>query len=601
MRAVAFAVLMLSAALCPAAQGTAPKEPDVSRVQFSWGVRIPLRDGIHLNATAYLPREQQEPAPCVFTLTPYIADTYHERGVYFAAHGYPFLIVDVRGRGNSEGVFRPFIQEAQDGYDVVEWLARQPYCNGKVTMWGGSYAGYDQWATAKEFPPHLATVVPVAAPYLGVDFPFRSNIFWPYLMKWITYTSGNTAQTKIFADGTTFWNAIYRRWMESGAPYADLDRVVSNPSPLFQEWIAHPHPDSYWDRFNPSAAEYAKLAIPILTITGSYDADQPGALTHYREHMRNATEEGRARHYLIIGPWDHDSTRTPQPQYGGVSFGSASLLDLPKLHLQWYAWTMQNGPKPGFLQKAVAYYVMGADRWRYADSLQAVTARSQAFFLQSTGLESTGRPSSGVVGEPRRAGALGARALRTDAPERYVYDPRDLRGIEAEAVVDPSRIGARLTQPAPETHLIYDTARFAANTEVSGCFKLSAWIAIDQPDTDFAVSVYEIDDAGGSVLLSSDAMRARYRASAREPRLIHTKQPLRYDFDRFTFVSREIRKGHRLRVSIGPLHSMHSEKNYNSGGVVAEESMKDARPVAVTLYHDRTHPSALYVPLGRMQ
>jgi uncharacterized protein len=144
------------------AQDSPPSVPDAAKVQFTWSVKIPLRDGVHLNATVYTPRDQEAPAPCIFTLTPYIAQTYHVRGIYFAAHGLPFLTVDVRGRGNSEGEFHPFIQEAKDGYDVVEWLARQPYCNGKVSMWGGSYAGYDQWATAKEFPPHLATIVPVA-------------------------------------------------------------------------------------------------------------------------------------------------------------------------------------------------------------------------------------------------------------------------------------------------------------------------------------------------------------------------------------------------------------------------------------------------------
>src|SRR5687768_1522404 len=116
--------------------------------ELHWGIRIPLRDGVLLNATLYLPKKLLAPAPCIFTLTPYVADSLHDRGAHFAANGYPCLLVDVRGRGNSEGVFRPRIQEAKDGHDVVEWIARQPYCNGKVAMRGGSYAGYSQWATA---------------------------------------------------------------------------------------------------------------------------------------------------------------------------------------------------------------------------------------------------------------------------------------------------------------------------------------------------------------------------------------------------------------------------------------------------------------------
>jgi len=138
------AVLLLAPFTAEAISATALA--DTARVEWQWGVKIPLRDGVHLNATLYKPAGLKEPRPCLFTLTPYVSDSNHNRGMYFAAQGFPFLTVDVRGRGNSEGSFRPLIQEVKDGYDVVEWLAKQPYCNGKISMWGGSYAGYDQWA-----------------------------------------------------------------------------------------------------------------------------------------------------------------------------------------------------------------------------------------------------------------------------------------------------------------------------------------------------------------------------------------------------------------------------------------------------------------------
>ena len=562
--------------------------PDAAKVDFRWGVKIPLRDGVHLSATVYTPRGQKAPAPCVFTLTPYIAQSYHDRGVYFAAHGYPFLTIDVRGRGNSEGQTDPLLQEAHDGYDVVEWLAGQPYCNGKVTMWGGSYAGYDQWATAKEFPPHLATIVPVAAPYVSVDFPSRGSIFSPYDMQWLTFTTGHTSQDKIFGDGL-FWGAKYRQWLESGTPFKDFDSQLGNPSPIFQRWVQHPHPDAFWDSYNPTSEQYARLSIPILTITGSYDGDQPGALTHYREYMKNASAEGKARHYLIIGPWDHAGTRTPRAEVGGLRFGDASLVDLPKLHLEWYAWTLQGGPKPEFLKKAVAYYVMGAERWRYADTLEGVTSQSQPYFLDSA------TNASDIL----TAGSLGAQTGQ-GKPDHYVYDPHDLSFAEHEStaetdsLTDQSRLYAQQGKV-----LVYHTAPFDKETEISGFFKLSAWIGIDQPDTDFLVAVTEIRPDGTSIALSDDLMRARYRESAREPKLITSRAPLRYDFDHFTFVSRRVAKGSRLRLTITPNNSIFLEKNYNAPGEVAAQSMKDARTVTVTLYHDKAHPSALYVPIGQ--
>ncbi len=572
---------VLLVALCATPLVSAAETPN-----FQWGVKIPLRDGVKLNATVYMP-PKREPAPCIFTLTPYISQSYHDRGMYFASHGYPFLTVDVRGRGNSEGEFHPLIQEAKDGYDVVEWLAKQPYCNGKVSMWGGSYAGYDQWATAKEFPPHLATIVPVASPYAGVDFPMSYSVFYTYDMQWLLFTSGHASQDHIFGDDA-FWADKNRQWFESGTPFKALDSVIGAPNPVFQEWVAHPHADAYWDQYNPTSQQYAKLSIPILTITASHDDDQPGALMHYREYMKNASPEGRARHYLIIGPWDHAGTRTPNAKVGGLTFGPASLVDLPQLHLDWYAWTLLGGPKPQFLRKHVAYYVMFADRWRYADSLEAVTGEVRALNLGSQANATDVLNSGSLTPGPQKGG-----------PDHYVYDPRDTGTAELESHLDPaSLVDQTLVYALSGKELVYHTAAFDADTEISGFFRLAAWIAIDQPDTAFRVEIDEIRQDGSSIALTGQVLQARYRQNPRDPRLVDTQAPQRYEFDHFPFVSQEIKKGSRLRLIIAPVNSIHSEKNYNSGGVVAEESMKDARPVTVRLYHDGSHQSTLYVPLG---
>jgi hypothetical protein len=561
---------------------------DAAKISFQWDVKIPMRDGIRLSALLYTPRDSTEPRPCVFMLTPYIAQQSHARGVYFASRGLPFLIVDSRGRGNSEGVFRPFIDEAHDGYDIVEWLAKQPWCNGKVAMWGGSYVGYDQWATAKERPPHLVTIVPTASVYPGLDFPMFKNIPYPYIMQWLTYVSGHTSQDVLFND-SDFWIATDRRWFESGAPFKDLDRLLGNPSETFREWVAHPQLDEYWDAFVPSAEQYAQLDMPILTITGSHDDDQPGALAYYREHMAHGSPQAKANHYLVIGPWDHFGTRTPKLEFGGLKVGSASLIDMGQLHLQWYAWTMQGGPRPEFLKKRVAYYVMGADKWRYADTLEAVTASHQPLWLDSA-VNATDVVTSGFLQTKPGKGA----------PDHYVYDPHDtsdagLTPLPKEAPL----VDQRLAYARTGKQFVYHSAPFERDTEISGVFKLSAWLSIDQPDTDFDVAVYEIALDGTSTYLTGDVVRARYREGLRSPKLIRTTAPLRYDFDGFTFISREIRKGSRLRLTLRPLNTFTNQKNYNSGKTVAEESMQDARSVTVKLFHDAQHASVLYVPLGQ--
>ncbi len=581
------AVLLL---LAPFTTDAVPADAlaDAAKVEWQWGVKIPLRDGVRLNATLYKPAGLKEPRPCLFTLTPYIGQSYHDRGMYFAAHGYPFLTVDVRGRGNSEGSFRPLIQEAKDGYDVVEWLAKQPYCNGKISMWGGSYAGYDQWATAKELPPHLATIVPVASPAAGVDFPARNNVFAPYEMQWLSFTSGHTGQDRLFGDDA-FWTAMFRRWIESGTSYRKFDGFLGNPSPIFQEWIAHPDLDAYWDSYNPTREQYAKLQLPILTITGMYDDDQPGALAHYSRYMQAASPEARARHFLVIGPWDHPGTRTPKQEFMGMKFGPASLVDLPKLHLDWYRFTMEGGPKPEFLRKPVAYYVSGAEQWRYADTLEAITAESRPMFLDSAG--ASGR-------EVYAAGSLALGGVGRGAPDSYRYDPRDVSLAKIEAQSDLDSALDQVVLLANKAHLVYVSAPFEQDQELSGFFRFEAWISIDQPDTDFVVTIAEIGTNGTVTPLSSDIMRARYRESLRSQKLVTTKKPLCYVFNDFTFASRLVSKGSRLLLVLSAANSIEFEKNYNSGGVIADETIADSRPVTVALFHDAKRRSALYVPVA---
>ena len=321
-----------------------------------------MRDGTRLDATVYRPRDQRDPLPAVFTLTPYVADTYLERALYFAKNGYVFALVDVRGRGNSEGEFEPFVNDGRDGCDVVEWLAKQPWCDGKVAMWGGSYAGFDQWATAKSFPPHLATIVPAAAAHPGIDFPFLHNIKYPYIIQWLTHTSGATSNANLFGS-TDFWISKFTELYLKHLPFEELGRLVGNETPLFKTFISHPTPDAYWDATTPSPDEYRRMELPTLTITGHYDGDQPGALTFYRRHMTHASAKGREAHFLVVGPWDHPGTRTPKREVGGLTFGEASVLDLNRLHREWYDWTMKGGARPEFLKNRVAYYVAGADEW----------------------------------------------------------------------------------------------------------------------------------------------------------------------------------------------------------------------------------------------
>jgi putative CocE/NonD family hydrolase len=342
------------------------------------------------------------------------------------------------------------------------------------------------------------------------------------------------------------------------------------------------------------------MKVPILTITGHYDADQIGALSFYREHMRYGDPAVRKRHFLVIGPWDHPGTRTPAKQVGGLEFGDASLLDMNRLHKAWYDWTLKGGPRPEFLKKRVAYYVTGpvAENWRYADDLDAIASERRKLYLTAPAGDAAAA-SAASGSDVFHSGTLAAEP-RPSPPERWTYDPRDLRYGELEE----REIANSLTDQTPALHLfgagvVYHSEPFAAATEVAGNVKLSVWLALDVPDADLAASLYEILPDGSSVLLSLDQLRARYRESLSQERLVVPGAVERYDFGRFTWFARRIGKGSRLRLVIQSLNSSQVEKNYGSGKPVAEESGADARVAHVTLYHDADHPSVLELPIVR--
>jgi uncharacterized protein len=570
----------------------APARAQAPEVAIEWGVRIPLRDGTRLHATVYRPRDQAAPLPVVFTLTPYIADTYHRFAMAMARDGYVFAAVDVRGRGNSGGTFEPFVNEGRDGHDVVAWLAAQPWSTGRVGMWGGSYGGTDQWATLKELPPALATIVPVAPAFLGVDFPMHGNIFPTYLPQWLTFTAGGTAQGQLFADMAQ-WAGYARVLRRAGLPFQSLDSVAGNPSPVFRRWLAHPVPGPYWDAVAPGPAEYARVTQPILTITGHYDGDQLGTLTHYRRFLAHASPAARERIWLVIGPWDHGGTRTPAREVLGVTFGPASLVDIHALHREWYDWTLKGtGGRPAFLQKRVAYYVAGAggDVWRYADSPEAVATDTLRLWLASTG------GATDVFGGGRLQTAVPDRS----PPDTWVYDP--LGPPAAGEVTHPSALPltdqTRVLQAAGNG-VVYHSAPFAEETEVAGEVALTVWMALNVPDTDFEVILSEILPDGRSVQLARDQLRARYRESLREERLVPPGVPLPYRFTAFNWFARRLARGSRLRLFLRSPDGLELQQNFNSGGVVALETPRDARTARVTVFHDRQHPSVLEVPVRR--
>lgn len=583
--AVLLIALLALVASSPAAAPGAGVGSDTAGIHIT-DVVIPVRGGVELHGRLWRPQPPTEARPTILSVTPYTSDDAHEYGAYFARHGYAYLNVDVRGRGASEGEFWPLVQDGPDGAAVVRWIAEQPWSDGRVATRGGSYRGMVQWQIMAEGPVEpLRTAVPTASAYPGWDFPNSNGIFSSYSARWLAFVQGRASQGSLFGD-SDYWESRYMEMHRSGRAFEDLDEITGVSSRVFERWIRHPHMDGYWRAPSPDSADYARLERPILTVTGHFDGDQPGALRYYRKHMRYGSPEGKRQHYLLIGPWSHGGTRDPESELGGLTFADTAALDMNALHRQWFDWALRDGGKPSILDERVVYYVMADGRWRTAPSLEAVSDTSRTFYLSSA----SGNPEG-----PFEPGRLSRRPPEETEIDRYVYDPRDTADVATlESMEEPTAPGAAFLD-GPK--LVYQSAPLEESVEVSGQMRLDAWIEMDVPDTDIGAWVYEIRSTGRTILLGETELRARHRHGVDTTALVQPGQVERYRFDRFFWFSRRLQEGSRVRLVVAPLNTPGVQKNYNSGGNPVEETVEDARTATVRIHLSEDRPSALVLPV----
>jgi putative CocE/NonD family hydrolase len=549
-------------------------------------VTIPMRDGINLNARLYRPLDV-DPGPVVFSFTPYTSDDAHERARFFAGHGYPYLNVNTRGRGGSEGESWPLAQDGPDGYDIVGWIAQQPWCDGRVAMRGGSYRGMVQWQTLKQGPDALVTVVPTAAVHPGWDYPNPSGIFLSYAARWLAFVNGAASQSSLFGDND-YWRQKYLKLHQEHRPFAELDELSGLPARVFAQWIEHPYYDDYWREMNPGPDDYARIDLPILTITGYFDGDQPGAMKYYADHMTHGSESATARHFLVFGPWSHGGTRNPAKELAGLTFGDNSVLDMEQLHLEWYDWIFKDAERPELLEDRVAYYVMEANEWHYAPSLAAVANDSRVWYLDS---------EDGVANDVARSGSLEPEQPSVAGADSYEYDPLEtITDYDEISALNSGYVapGAAFT---PYPKLVYHSPPLEADLEVSGYARVDAYIELNVPDTDISAYLYEIRADGRTIYLGDSELRARHRSGVDRVELAQPGEVALYTFDRFYWFSRLLRKGSRLRLVMMPLNTPDRDKNYHSGGNTIYETDADARTAVVRLHHGPQYPSAVILPV----
>src|SRR5579862_2085558 len=292
--------------------------------------RIPMRDGITLSADVYFPAEAQADAPTrwptILTRTPYLKANVDllQQAQAFAERGFVFVAVDVRGRGDSDGAFTPYRSEGHDGYDTIEWLAAQPWSNGRIGTIGASYPGCIQWLAAVEQPPHLSAMVVLVTP----SDPFvetPTGLPSPMHLCWLHYTSGRVNQPMEAVD----WASIYDH-----LPMLTMDERAGRVNRHWREQIAHAQLDEYWEPLRYQN-RFERVSVPVLHISGWYDDEQIGTPLNYTGMTtRAATPQARASQRLIMGPWGHRVNR--ESKLGELDFGPQALIDLRDTQVRWF-------------------------------------------------------------------------------------------------------------------------------------------------------------------------------------------------------------------------------------------------------------------------
>lgn len=553
--------------------------------------KIPTRDGTNLSATILLPSPLTEPVPALFIFTPYVADRYLPQAQYFVKNGFVVVISDIRGRGNSEGsvaFFDPIV--GKDGSDVCEWISKQTWCNGKIGMLGGSYSGMVQWQILKEHPKSLRTIIPTAAVVPGIDSPFRNNIYYNLNATWLALVNGKTLNLNSMMSSNEFWNKVYLLHFTGKRSYRDLILTSGLKSNAFDTWLKHPTLDNHWKRLSPTKQDYSQFAIPVLTITGYYDDDQRGAMHYYNDFMKYAPPEAQNKHYLLIGPWNHAGTRHPAREIYDLKFGENAIVDINKIQLEWFNWTLKNRDRPEFIKDKVTYFIMGENRWQYADHLTDISNNKLILYLSS---------DNGDATDIFHSGHLKKSPPLKQKPDSFIYNPLDstyfASYLSRGPWVDMSLYGNK--EAYKKNQLIYHSEPSSEDLTIAGQIRFFGFIETNVKDTDFEYLVYEVRADGSEIFLTTDILRARYRRSLEEEELVTPGKIYKYDFKTSYLFVRKIKKGSRIRFVFRALDNPAWQKNFNSGSKVEDETEKAAVTAIIKLYHDKEHPSYIEIPI----
>lgn len=436
--------------------------------------QAPMRDGIELMVDIFRPKPEGR-FPAVLLVTPYNKSGQAARAKDFASRGYVVVNADSRGRFESGGEWDPFTAlHKTDGYDLVEWIAEQPWCNGNVGMYGLSYMGWTQWWTACQAPPALKAIVPeVAPPDHFYNCPYQNGIFVCWMMDWAGALSARLPHSA--GPGAYGGFAVNREAAYGKLPYIDFDKTRNyKPNDWWRKWIQqNTAGGDYWQAISyQTPARYAQVKVPSLAISGWFDANFPGTPMNYLGMKQHGGTPAARRPRIVIGPWEHIINR--HREAAGVDFGPEAIIDWNGYVLRWFDYHLKGIDNGMLHDPPVHVFVMGRNQWRAASDWPLPDTQFTKFYLHSQG----GANSS--TGD----GTLSKQPPGEERPDRYIYDPHDPTPSAAftNGHIDGPRDISRSARRRDV--LVYDTAELEEDVELVGPITARLFAATDRRDTD---------------------------------------------------------------------------------------------------------------------
>jgi predicted acyl esterase len=516
-----------------AAPAPPPDAPDW-RTQRSFDVMIPMRDGVRLSTLVKLPAEGDGPWPAVMQRTPYDKNRGANAGENFTKRGYAYVIQDVRGLFASEGEYKAFENDQNDGYDTVEWIAAQPWSSGKVGATGGSAGGITATQAVMSRPPHL-TCAYVTVSH-GSSFRFANN------------------------SGGVFFQAMVEGWMKGRGIEPSAE-----PRPLMRLY------DDEARRID--IRTYAdKIDIPMYNVGGWFDIFSQGNIDAFQSLAQNGKQK------LVMGPFGHG-------QLGGdlryLERGEDRRADDQMRFLDYWL----KGVDDGFSKEpAVHYYVMGdgmnggkgpGNEWRTANSWPPPSKETRYYFQPAGGL---------APGKPAEAGA-----------DSYIYDPNDSVKTIGGPNLNISK-GPMDQRPlsARKDILRYETAPLEEPVEVVGRVKAELWVSTDAEDTDFMVKLIDVYPNGYEAILLDQPLRLRYREGSERWAKVTPGEVYPIEVDLWS-TAQVFAPGHKIAVHVTSSNAPRFERHTNTWQPLA--SYEQAVKAKNTVYRSEARPSAIVLPL----